>query len=138
MFPYSCSFLAEPSSATAWHQSIRLLAAHADLPKLELTLDWSVGRRWPYYSEEMDPEAWRIWESYQNDVAPVIELGKAGLKDIWIHLAWPLHEYDTREKRRDRLRWERELEARVMGDKYDAEARGKWKVKGRWVEYRLE
>ena len=138
VFPYSCSFLAEPSLATAWHQSIRLLAAHADLPKLELTLDWSVGRKWPYYSEEMDLEAWRIWESYQNDVAPVMELGKAGLKDIWIHLAWPLHEYDTREKRQSKLRWERELEARVMGDKYDAEARGKWKAKGRWVEYRLE
>jgi hypothetical protein len=136
VFPYFCGFLAEPSAATAWHQSIRLLAAHADLPKLELTLDWSVGRRWPYYSEEMDLEAWRIWESYQDDVAPVVELGKAGLKDIWIHLAWPLHEYDTREKRQARLRWERALEARVMGDKYDAETRGKWKVKGRWMEYR--
>ena len=74
-------------------------------------------------------------ESYQDDVAPVVELGKAGLKDIWIHLAWPLHEYDTREKRQARLRWERALEARVMGDKYDAETRGKWKVKGRWMEY---
>jgi hypothetical protein len=57
VFPYFCGFLAKPSVATAWHQSIRLLAAHADLPKLKLTLDWSVGRRWPYYSEEMDLEA---------------------------------------------------------------------------------
>lgn len=117
-----------------WTECVRMLKQDGDIPRLSITIDFSrAGEIVEVYDDhlaafERDKRA-RVTE--QRIIGSLKLLH--GLKDLFVHWGYPRyretyprHSADEREKR------EIMLEQSVMGQDYNATARGKYVFKDRW------
>ena len=111
-----------------WKEVAQFIAHNLRTSNLTVELDLRYGFEHP---DPLDPETEkqreRNWKSYQN-MARVFNF-KDGLKDFFVHLASPYEQadeidFDVRKNR------EKILEKMIMGDDYDAAARGKFTNRG--------
>ena len=122
----------EDASAQSLVESIEILRQHADLPRLVITIDKSRSREdIDMYTtqDEGDEYDRNAWARDQFLISPLKQLH--GLKDLFVHLASPRYVQGFAELR-DRK--EKLLEQSVMGDHYDAIARGKFLDEDRWLD----
>ena len=120
----------EDASAQSWAESIQILGQYADLPRLVITIDKSRLREdinMYATQDEGDEYDRNAWARDQFLIGPLKQLH--GLKDLFVHLASPKYVQASVELR-DRK--EKLLEQSVMGDHYDAIARGKFLNEDRW------
>ena len=106
-----------------WSDTIELIAHTTDISRLSLTVDMASDIRDLHiaYSYGLVPNTSDsiMWAMYLRILEPMVLL--KGLKDLFVHLGWPLG-HGTRDLRDQQ---ERELERRVMGEHYDSSSRGK-------------
>ncbi len=119
--------------ARDWAEGIDILAQHATLSRLRVTIDESLSRenQDAYMSmqegRDMDKMA---WQRDQRIVEPFLKL--QGLKDFYVYLDHPMYIQGARSVRMER---EKELESRVMAPGYDSTRRGKYASRYRFFDY---
>ncbi|KAI4161906.1 MAG: hypothetical protein LQ342_004472 [Letrouitia transgressa] len=108
---------------TEWDDDINFLASEADLSRLTVT----IGLFETHTNYRPDDQG--SWISSLQKQRISDKLTKLhGLKDLFVHLSYfPIHLEPVMELERR----EKELEQKVMGDNYNAVARGKFSVSGR-------
>lgn len=117
----SC-FLPDQQGTVDWINTLDFIARNVALPKLTLILDLSYDEntvKWrsdeTVMSNIRNKEIHEMkWSLYKRVVEPVVRL--RGLKDLFVHVSWPLARlYDHVRDRREQI-----LERRVMGDDYNS------------------
>jgi len=116
--------------ARDWAEGIDIMAQHATLSQLRITIDQSLSRaNYDSYSgmqagRETDTMAWR---RDQRILEPLLKL--RGLKDVYVYLDHPMYIQDAKSVRMER---EKVLERRVMAPEYDSATRGKYANRSRF------
>ena len=114
-----------------WSEGINRLAHSARLSKLQITLDESLLRD---ISHHLWDDRWAFDEEalarYERLLMPLRRL--QGIKDLFVHVAFPLNGSIGQAERQRHAEMEEELERRIMGDGYNSKSRGKFKHKDRF------
>ena len=112
----------ERKSWALWLETIELLAATADLPSLELRVCFASHiyppeqdeSNWYRFNRIKDVEEGEMRAAYRQIIMPMKRL--SGLKQLFIHVAWPCRDGLADVRRAD----EQMLEQTVMGESYDS------------------
>lgn len=117
--------------ARDWAEGIKLLARHASLSRLSITIDESLSREnQDQYVQDGGAIDERAWGRDQRIVEPL--LGLCGLKDCYVHLDHPM--YWGASARMLRAERERVLERRVIGPEYSSITREKYIYRYRFFD----
>ncbi|PGH04004.1 hypothetical protein AJ80_08588 [Polytolypa hystricis UAMH7299] len=108
------------SGTVGWDRTITLISQSIPLSVLTLVIDLTgdvfFNPRTPEQDDQRDADKWTV---NQRAVRPLVRL--SGLKDLFIHIAYPRGD----ENLHIRSHQEQLLEQMVMGDGYNSSSRGK-------------
>ena len=119
--------------ARDWAEGMDILAQHATLSRLRVTIDESLSRenQNQYMSLQGGRETDEMaWQRDQRIVEPLLKL--QGLKDVYVYLDHPMYIQGAKSVRMER---EKVLERRVMAPEYDSARRGKYASRHRFFDY---
>lgn len=119
--------------ARDWAEGMDILAQHATLSRLRVTIDESLSRenQNQYMSMQEGRETDEMaWQRDQRIVEPLLKL--QGLKAVYVYLDHPMYIQGARSVRMER---EKVLERRVMAPEYNSARRGKYASRYRFFDY---